>query len=157
MREHPIRLKVNKDGELLEDKDDADQFFVARAGNHLMVPFQCELCHFRNVMKRDTESRNWADQEILDFMRRANLDDFWSREMAMVKANLQEAMCMERMAFCLRMPSITLPMGPFSLEDVLGTSVTLAILDRSGSILGQGCVQRHHPVRYVLAVDVGYH
>mgnify|MGYP000040298935 CR=1 FL=1 len=64
-----------------------------------MVPFQCELCHFRNVMKRNPEKSNPVDNELLDFMRRANLDAFWSREPTSVSANLKEAKRVERTVF----------------------------------------------------------
>jgi hypothetical protein len=131
VRNHPIRRQEDEDGELLEDEDDATRFKIGRAGDHLMVPFQCELCHFRNVMKRDPDKLNVKDKEILDFMRRANLDAFWSRETSTVKSNLKEGMRVERTAFRLGMPSITPPMGPFPLEDVQGMSAAIAVLDRS--------------------------
>jgi hypothetical protein len=122
---------VDEDGDLLEDSDDAERFVVARAGDHLMVPFQCEVCHFRNVMRRDPVRSSSRDQEILGFMRRANLDAFWSRESSTVKSNLGEAMRIERTAFRLGMPSMTPPMGPWPLEDSQGMSAALAVLDRS--------------------------
>jgi hypothetical protein len=49
-------------------------FKVARAGDHLMVPFQCKLCHFCNI----PEKWNHTDTKLLDFIRRANLDAFWA-------------------------------------------------------------------------------
>jgi hypothetical protein len=122
---------VDEDGDLLEDSDDVERFIVARAGDHLMVPFQCEACHFRNVMRQDPVRSSSRDQEILDFMRRANLDAFWSRESSTVKSNLGEAMRIEQTAFRLGMPSMTPPMGPWPLEDSQGSmSATLAVLDR---------------------------
>jgi hypothetical protein len=103
---------VDEDGDLLEDSDDVERLIVARAGDHLMVPFQCEACHFRNVMRQDPVRSSSRDQEILDFMRRANLDAFWSRESSTVKSNLGEAMRIEQTAFRLGMPSMTPLMGP---------------------------------------------
>jgi hypothetical protein len=86
---------VDEDGDLLEDSDDAERFVVARAGDHLIVPFQCKVCHFRNVMWRDPVRSSSRDQESLDFMRRASLDAFWSRESSTFKSNLGEAMRIE--------------------------------------------------------------
>jgi hypothetical protein len=74
VKEHPVRLKVDGVGDLLEDADDAKRFLVTRAGDHLMVLFQCEVCHFRNVTRRDPVRSLPRDQEILEFMRRATLD-----------------------------------------------------------------------------------
>jgi hypothetical protein len=34
----------------LLDSGEPGRFMTARAGDHLMTPFQCELCHFRNIM-----------------------------------------------------------------------------------------------------------
>jgi hypothetical protein len=95
---------VDEEGDLLEDWDDTKCFLVARADNHLMVPFQCEVCHFRNVMWQDLARSLPRDQEILKLMRRANLDAFWSREFLTVRSNLGEALRIERMALQLGMP-----------------------------------------------------
>jgi hypothetical protein len=85
--------------------------------------------HFRNIMKCNPEIKNAADQEILDFTRRAHLDAFWSREISLVKSNLWETMRVKRKAFWLGMPSITPPMDPLSLDDVQGMSAMMAVLD----------------------------
>jgi hypothetical protein len=40
---------LDEDGELLVEEDKDERFKIARAGDHfLMIPFQCELCHFTN-------------------------------------------------------------------------------------------------------------
>jgi hypothetical protein len=123
---------VDEDGDKLEDEGDAERFRVARASDHLMVPFQCELCHFRNVMGRNLEIRSSEDDEVLALTRRANLDAFWSWEASTVSSSLREAMRVERTAFRFRMPSITPPMGPFPLEDVhAGMKSAITVLDRS--------------------------
>jgi hypothetical protein len=97
----------------------------------MMVPFQCELCHFRNIMLRNPDDGNITDLEILDMVRRANLDAFWSRESSSVSASLREAIRMEKMTARLGMPCVTPPLGPWPLEDKLGMKVALAVLDRS--------------------------
>jgi hypothetical protein len=82
VRIFPIRQKVDEDGELFIEEDEDERFKVA------MVSFQCEMCHFRNILMRDPNRRNANDLEILDMMRRANLDAFWSRESTTVASNL---------------------------------------------------------------------
>jgi hypothetical protein len=64
-------------------------------------------------------------------MRRANLDAFWSWESSSVSASLREAIRMEKMTSRFGMPCITLPLGPWPLEDKLGMKVATAVLDRS--------------------------
>jgi hypothetical protein len=131
VRNFPIRKKLDEDGELLEEEDEDIQFKQGRAGDHLMVPFQCELCHFRNVMNRNPDQARGTDLEILDMMRRANLDAFWSRETSTVGSNLREAIRTAKTSTRLVMPSITPKLGPWPLEDKLGMAVAIAVLDRS--------------------------
>jgi hypothetical protein len=95
IRDFPVRQKLDDDGEVLEEADEATRFMVARAGDHMMVPFHCDLCHFRNIMLRDPEAESRTDWEILDMIRRANLNAFWSQEKSSVGASLREAVRME--------------------------------------------------------------
>ena len=109
---YPIKLLLDEDGEVLDAKEKGC-FMCGRAGDHLMTSFQCELCHFRNVMGRDPVNRDAEDIELFEIFRRANLDAFWERSTSTVKSNLREAMRSERFADRVRMPSLTPPMGPF--------------------------------------------
>ena len=61
VREYPIRQKLDEDGELLEEEEDSLHFKEARAGDRLMVPFQCELGHFRNITLRDPDHNKMTD------------------------------------------------------------------------------------------------
>jgi hypothetical protein len=122
---------VDEDGELFIEKDEDERFKVARPGDHLMVSFQCEMCHFRNILMRDPNRRNANDLEILDMMRRANLDAFWSQESTAVASNLREALRMERTTRRLCYPSVTPVMGPWKLADDLDMKAAMAGLDRS--------------------------
>ena len=48
----PIKRPVSlEDEDAVIDAKDYDRFVVARAGDHLMVQFQCDLCHFRNIQR----------------------------------------------------------------------------------------------------------
>ena len=96
-----------------------------------MVPFQCEVCHFRNVFHRNPSDAHAKDQEFMSFVRRANLDCFWSREPATVQANLRGLCRMLKTEDRFGFGSVTAPMGPFPLEDTLGIKAALSILDRS--------------------------
>ena len=48
---------------------------TARNIDHLLVLFQCDLCHFRNLKQRDPEQGK-GDAFLLRTIRRANLDSF---------------------------------------------------------------------------------
>ena len=52
------------------------------------IPFQCDLCHFRNVAERDPVEGRAKDEYTMMCIRRANLDAAWSREPSTVQSNL---------------------------------------------------------------------
>lgn len=60
----------------LETEDGREQDYrLARNGDHLMgIPFECDLCHFRNVVGRDPVWGQAKDEYTLICIRRANLD-----------------------------------------------------------------------------------
>jgi hypothetical protein len=124
--------QLDDEGELIKNPGDETRFMEARAGDHLMTQFQCETCHFRNIMGRDPLTDISAgDRELMGDLRRALLDAFWSREPPTVKGNLIEAVRGERYGDRTGMPSVTPEMGPFPLEDTSGMKAALAVLDRS--------------------------
>lgn len=67
----------------------------------------------------------------MEFITRAILDSFWSRESSTVETNLRSAVRGERAMERFGFPSLTPPMGPFPLQDDWGMKAAVAILDRS--------------------------
>jgi hypothetical protein len=54
--------------------------------DHLMaVPFECDLCHYRNLQKRDPVPTDPRDVYLLIAICRVNLDAFWDRAANTVK------------------------------------------------------------------------
>jgi hypothetical protein len=121
------------------DDDGVDQrlvgdelrFMEGRNGDNLITPFQCDLCHFRNILGRGPVRMSLEDNEILALIRRACLDALWAREPNTVQANLREAIRMEKFASRLKLPSVTPAMGPFPLQDDFGMLPAISLLDRS--------------------------
>jgi hypothetical protein len=62
----------------------------ARPGDHLMTPFQCDLCHFRNIQGGNPSEELVGHGALLAAIRRANLDAFWARRPNTVGFNLYE-------------------------------------------------------------------
>ena len=61
-----------------------------------MVPFQCDVYHFRNIQKRNPDPLKYAkDALALSCIRRANLDSVWSREPSTVSRNASQAHTMK--------------------------------------------------------------
>ena len=104
-----------------------------------MVPFQCDLCHFRNIMKRDPLADKLEDQSILEYIRRATLDSFWSRETSTVQNNLRLLIRAEKSNDELGMPPLVGSIGPFPVEDSCGMQSAIMILVRS---LDKGVYER---------------
>jgi hypothetical protein len=86
----PVKTQVDDDGKEILDPGEETQFVEARAGDHLMTPFQCDTCHFRNFMGRSPVMTNLPGKEILGFIRQANLDSFWCRVKSTVAAHMRK-------------------------------------------------------------------
>jgi len=116
---------------MLITKDADIRFLVGRNGDHLITPFQCPLCHFRNIQYRDPLDFLPSDKEAIEFITRAVLDSSWSRETSTVESNLRAAIRGEKAMERFKFPSLAPHMGPFPLEDSWGMKIAVAILDRS--------------------------
>ena len=114
---------------MIEEADET-RFLQARAGDHMMIPFQCDTCHFRNITKRDPDLRDYRDLESLEYIRRASLDAFWSREPSTVKKNLQGILRVESTMQRLRLPPVSRTKA-MELKDECGMLAAIAVLDRS--------------------------
>jgi|SaaInl85LU_5_DNA_1037374.scaffolds.fasta_scaffold15347_4 hypothetical protein len=73
---------------LLQDEVEKNRYRRGRNGDRLMTTFECDLCHFRNLNKRDPDYTSGKDRLTMTAIRRANLDAFWARESSTVKGNL---------------------------------------------------------------------
>ena len=116
------------------EKQVLDEWFChARPGDHLITPFQCELCHFRNVFKRDPNMDSEEDKWALKCIIRANLDAFWARRSSTVQGNTREMARAMRILESLRIASPTAihRRGPYPIEDVMGMVPAMISLQRS--------------------------
>jgi hypothetical protein len=117
-----------------EDGFEADEsrFRRARNGDSLLTPFQCDVCHFRNIKHCDPRIGDKKDVRLLKDIRVANLNDFWVREPSTVVANLKDVRTMEKIGEEIYgFDSVGPPMGPFPLEDNFGMKVGCVLLARS--------------------------
>lgn len=121
-----VEVVLNEDGNELMYPGGRLRFLEARYGDHLMIPFQCELCHFRNIYGKEPAPNNFKDKEFFMFCRRANLDAFWSREPPTVRNNLKEVIRMRRTEERFGFPCTTLPLDPFPIRDDLGNKMWIS-------------------------------
>jgi hypothetical protein len=67
------------------------EYLVARDGDHLLVPFECNLCIFRKLQRYDPLSTLEQDRLLLACIQRITLDAFWSRASSTVAGNRDKA------------------------------------------------------------------
>ncbi|KAL7556653.1 hypothetical protein ACA910_017592 [Epithemia clementina (nom. ined.)] len=116
-------LDVDDPGELVNDPK---RFKESRPGNFLMCSFQCDCCAFYNVKMRYPSETSTKDQLLLNCIRRANLDAFWSRERSTVSKNRLEMAGFLRSADTLGIDWAVPERGPFPLGDTMGMGMGTA-------------------------------
>jgi hypothetical protein len=128
----PIAKPMDEDRiEVGADEDD-DRYIQARNGDSLVTPFQCETCHFRNLMERNPIGDHPQDTRVMKLIRRANLDAFWAREPKTVNATLTACRQASQVASSLGIRNkLFRPMGPFPLEDTFGMGAAIVMLQLS--------------------------
>lgn len=83
-----VKLQEEEDFELTSEKN-RERNLNAGNGDHLMVSFQCDLCHFRNLNGKDPQRKS-EDFLLLRTIRRASSDAFWLRELDTVEATRKD-------------------------------------------------------------------
>jgi hypothetical protein len=63
--EFPIALPTNEDGLVNEEEKWSKRYLEARNGDNLCTPFQCDTCHFRNLMHHESHPNLAQDLRIL--------------------------------------------------------------------------------------------
>lgn len=127
-------------------KGDQLRFQCARAGDDLMVQFECDVCVFSKLFKRlpGTSALDTSkDTFTLACIRRVNLDAFWSRASSTVMANTYLMRAMVRSAelnFGLTDGAVEDP-GPLTSEDHCGYRVAIQMV---ASSLGVGRYSDSH-------------
>jgi hypothetical protein len=123
---------MDEGGFEIKEVVDEFRFLRARDGNHLVTPFQCDLCHFRNILGRDPVYNLPQDIRIQKLIRRANLDALWSREPNTVRTTLAVGRQGASIAASLGIKDkLFKPMGPFPLEDSFGMDAAIVMLQSS--------------------------
>jgi hypothetical protein len=131
LKEFPVMEPEDEDGFVTLKNQDKHRFLIGRKGDHLTCPFQCDLCHFRNIQSRNPIETKVEDIRLLRCIRRANLDAMWSRETQTVTKNYRLAVRAIDIATALGIEDPFPVMGPFPLHDIFGMSAAVVILTRS--------------------------
>ena len=107
---------------------DQKRFRVGRNGDNLITHFQCDLCIFRNIQRRDPVEGKPTDELMLCCIRRANLDSLWSREKSTVSTNLKNVRkaCENSEQVDMSMPFQ--PLSPMPVDDITGHRAAIHML-----------------------------
>lgn len=102
-----------------------------RDGAHLLCPFQCDACWFRNLQHRDPIANNDRDALLLCYIRRANLDALWGREPHTVDSTLRTARHLIRLWKQVGLEPDFPALGPYPVGDSVGFRVAIGMLLKS--------------------------
>ena len=130
----PTTMPKGEDDEGFIQAGDEFQFKKARNGDHLITPFQCDLCHFRSLKGRDLMLCVAEDKMLQIHIQWANLDAFWSREPKTVASNLQEAKKELMLEAELGLGNTFPYMGPFPLAGIFRMKLAVLTLMQSLSV-----------------------
>lgn len=118
---------LDEEGEGIEGLQGKDDFMVARRGDNLMTPFQCDECHFVNMQGRNSRETE-QDQMLLRLIRRANLDAFWDRSSSTVEAHHRDVKKMDQIAEDLGMEPVQTHLGLWDVKDDFGMKIAVIML-----------------------------
>ena len=116
---YPIAVLKDKDG--MRDPKELKKFKYGKNGDHLISPFQCDLCHFRNIQRRDPEVNVVSEKKLLVVISRVNLDAFWGRiDHTVVSNRVDVKQILHFVSNYLGITSIFPEMGPHAIADHWG-------------------------------------
>ena len=119
----------NGEGNAWKRKTTKSDFLRGVNGAHIMQPFQCDLCWFRNLQKRDPVTTSYKDSMLLAHIRRVNLDLIWSRS-----ANTSYTSVFKnsnRLSLSLGLKPRHFPQGPWPVADEVGFQIAIEIVAAS--------------------------
>ena len=115
-------------GKQLRDPTD---FCVGGRGDHIMTPFECDLCVFRKLRKSNPKRNSPQDRLLLGVIRRMNLDAFWSRATGTVVQNADRARMGIELSFILGLEGPYEDKGVYPAHDHCGYEIAAVILMHS--------------------------
>jgi len=93
----PRFIPVDEGGFNWSPVEDTLRHTHAQYGDHLVTPFQCDLCTFHNLQRRNPVPHAMVDEMLLCCIHRVNLDSMWGHESTTVMATLRSMSHMVKM------------------------------------------------------------
>lgn len=115
--------------ELIAPGEEMD-FLQGRSGDHLFCPFECDFCAFHRMRGHSPVKGDKTDDSLMNYIRRANLDAFWSRRPGTINGlntlMVEQIEAGERFGFDMFPPP-----GPMPTTYESGMKAAVGILYRS--------------------------
>jgi hypothetical protein len=127
----PRFLPVDEGGFDWRPVEDTLRHTHARDGDHLITPFQCDTCVFRNLQRRNPLPSSLVDDMLLCCIRRINLDAMWGREPSTVASTLRAMGHMVKMWARVGLSPAFPPLGPYPVADSFGFAVAISMVMKS--------------------------
>lgn len=126
-----IHREKDEEGNPMVTPGEENDYRCGRAGDNLFCPFECDDCTFFKLKGRKPMLISENDKLLQRYIRRANLDAFWSRRPSTIKGLVrlfEEQMRYGEQLFMIQMMD---SLGPFPVEYDGGMRVALGTLARS--------------------------
>ena len=91
IRDQVVKNEEERFDEKWRSKVDKGKYRTGREGDHIIAPFECEICVFIKLKNRHPHKGSKEDRLLSETIRRENLDVFWSRERATVGNNVRNS------------------------------------------------------------------
>ena len=101
---------------------------MGRAGDHLLIPFECDLCIFRKLKKMNPLLESTRDNLLLACIRRVNLDAMWSRTTNTVVGNRDRIGLGLRLSDQVGLDGPYEHFGPLPFKDHCGYEVAIQMV-----------------------------
>ena len=111
-----------------EKDEDQSQYHMARKGDNLITPFECDLCVLIKLKGRYSNSKLEADRKLAACIRRMNLDAFWSRAPATVSNDWRLAQNLVNMPKGIGLEGPFVSYGPMPSYDHCGYQIAVTML-----------------------------
>jgi hypothetical protein len=133
----PMTAIVNEAGNPWHKEEDRQhQMMQGVEGSHLCIPFQCDLCWYRNIEREDPTGR---DTLYVTCIRQANLDATLGKSPLTIRAHRHETLAVLKNANRIGKKPALHPRGPFPMavevEMSLAVDMLLKSLQAKGRIL----------------------
>jgi hypothetical protein len=127
---------------------DSLRHLCGRDGDHLLTPFQCDLCVFRNLKNRNPGA---GDRLLLACIWQVNLDALWGRESATMHSTLRATKQTVRMLTQVGVSPPYPPMGPYPVSDTFGYALAIAMVLKSREPGRYASYQQYETIRKLRA------